>query len=506
MAAGASAGGIVATFLAMLPFTGHFPTRYLATVARAADAENANRNLLYKGWVSDVDIRRMLETHDLAKAGSGIPSLLNGTVLSDVADPAIATVRAALASPNPLPPPRYFANPLQVYLSLTNMRGLPYVVRMVADETMRGYRVKSHADHGRFQIFGAGRGEAEAHSRGSIAVNWPGTAGVPLADGWDRLGDAALATSAFPGGFPSRPFRNPISTYRTRPGIGTAAIEGGSVRLSLDLPNALDDAYDFWCVDGGLLDNEPLEFARESLLGSASLRAKRDAKQADRAILLIDPFPNDLEPFQPFGAGPDLLHCLFSLVPMLREHAAFKPRDLMLALQEDVRSRYLVAPVREDMRAGEGELACGGLAGFAGFVHERLRLHDFQLKRRNCQKFLQDHFTVHVENPIVSGWVDRLRCRPGALDRYHPAKGGPGEPLDRDMAQVIPLVDAVRPEEARMPWPKLDRRTDLGPLTRLIERRADAIVPRHCFATCCAASRSAIVASSSARSGRSRAV
>jgi hypothetical protein len=84
---------------------------------------------------------------------------------------------------------------------------------------------------------------------------------------------------------------------------------------------------------------------------------------------------------------------------------------------------------------------------------------------------------VHVENPIVSGWVDRLRCRPGALDRHHPAKVGPGEPLDRDMVQVIPLMDAVRPEEARMPWPKLDRRNDFGPVTRLIERRAHAIVP-----------------------------
>ena len=476
VAAGASAGGIVATFLAMLPFTGHFPMRDLATVVSAADAENAKRNLLYKGWVSDVDIRRMLETDDLDMAAGCIPSLFNGTVLSDLADAAIATVRAALDSPSQPLPPRYLANPLQVYLSLTNMRGLPYVVCMVADETMRGHRVKSHADYGHFTVFGAGAGEPDAHVRGAIPVNWPGTIGVPDADGWERLRDAALATSAFPGGFPSRAFRNPISTYGARPDIGSAALEGASVRLCLDLPNALDDAYDFWCVDGGLLNNEPLELARAALLGSANSHAPRDARCADRAVLLIDPFPNDLEVLSsPFSSGPDLFDSLFSLIPMLRAHAAFKPHDLLLALQEDVRSRFLIAPVREQARSGEGELACAGLAGFAGFVHARLRLHDFQLGRRNCQKFLQDHFNVHVDNPIVSGWVDRLRREPDLLERYQPKKQD--GTIERDVVQVIPLIDPVRTQVAPIPWPKLDRRNDFEPLTRLIERRANAIVP-----------------------------
>ncbi|MGE5441866.1 MAG: hypothetical protein ACM3Q0_02245, partial [Bacteroidota bacterium] len=56
VAAGASAGGVVASLLAMIPFTGHFPMRDLARVAAPADAENATRNLLYKCWVSDIDL------------------------------------------------------------------------------------------------------------------------------------------------------------------------------------------------------------------------------------------------------------------------------------------------------------------------------------------------------------------------------------------------------------------------------------------------------------------
>jgi hypothetical protein len=475
VAAGASAGGVVASLLAMIPFTGHFPMHDLARVAAPADAENATRNLLYKCWVSDIDLRPMLAIDDLGAQG-GVPSLLNGRVLAGGADSAIATVRAALASGAAMPP-RYLANPLQLYMCLTNMRGLPYEVRMVADEALRGHRVKSHADYGHFAVYGAGVGEPEPFIRGAIPVNWPGTVGAPMANGWQRLCDAALATSAFPGGFPARAFCNPISTYRARPCIGTAAEDGASVSLCLTLPHA-EDAYDFWCVDGGLLDNEPLEFAREALLGSADGHLPRDAKYADRAVLLIDPFPNELElPTSPFGGAPDLLDAVFSLIPMLRAHAAFKPHDLMLAMQDDVRSRFLLAPMREEARAGEGHLACGGLAGFAGFVHERLRLHDFQLGRRNCQKFLQDHFSVHADNPIVRGWVERLRREPGALDQYHPMHSG-GDALDRDMVQVIPLMDSARAEIGLIPWPKLDQKNDFDPLKRLIDRRAEAIVPQ----------------------------
>src|SRR5512144_1808652 len=97
VAAGASAGGVVASLLAMLAFTGHFPMRDLARVAAPADAENATRNLLYKSWVSDIDIRPMLAIDDL-QARNGVPSLLNGGVLAESADSAVATVRAALAS------------------------------------------------------------------------------------------------------------------------------------------------------------------------------------------------------------------------------------------------------------------------------------------------------------------------------------------------------------------------------------------------------------------------
>ena len=45
------------------------------------------------------------------------------------------------------------------------------------------------------------------------------------------------------------------------------------------------------------------------------------------------------------------------------------------------------------------------------------------------------------------------------------------------MVQIIPLLDEARTEIAPIPWPKLDQRIDFDPIKRLINRRAEAIVP-----------------------------
>ncbi|HYN37668.1 MAG TPA: patatin-like phospholipase family protein [Rhodospirillales bacterium] len=479
VAAGTSAGGIVAALLAMLPFTGHYPMRDLATATAAADAENAERNLLYRCWVVETDVHRLLANDDLHEPGARVPSLLNGSGLAQIADEAVADVRAALAFGSP-PPPAFFANPLQLYLCFTNMRGVPYVIRMTADESHRGHLVTCHSDYAHFAVLGAGAAAAGPVPRGAIPVNWPGTAGVPIADGWDSVRDASLATSAFPCGFPARPFRNPLSVYRARDWIGSAAASAGAaLGVEIDLPEPDADTYDFWCVDGGLLNNEPLEYVRSALMADAAPNQADDGRLADRSLLLIDPFPDDGgRSGLPRGDAPDVIDALFALIPVLRAQAAFKPQELMRALDENLRSRYLLSPKRRTTRPEEGDLATGGLAGFAGFVHARLRMHDYQLGRRNCQKFLADHFHVHIDNPIVRGWTGRLSGR-AALEVYHPttrdADGRLGK--RRDLVQIIPLMPAVRAEVPRLPWPKLSWKNDFQPVRALIERRADIVVP-----------------------------
>ena len=476
VAAGTSAGGIVAAFLGMLPFTGHSPITDLAVAPTSADAQNAERNLLYSSWVSAIDLSHMLAVDDIVGGEGGVRSLLNGNVLDDIAERAVQQVRAALPSRRAIP--SYIADPLQLCLCVTNVRGVPYIIRMVADETMRGHRVKNHADHGHFAIFGPD--STAALPAGAIPVNLPGTLGDLAADGWDRLRDAALATAAFPGGFPARPFFNSIEAYRSRPGVGpAAAVDAERLAVTLDLPHGEAPApYHFWCIDGGLINNEPLDHARTVLTGSPKGEQPGDP-QGNWAVLLIDPFPEDTPARDQHERALDLLDSVFALLPILREHAAFKPQDIMLALREDVRSRFLLAPMREIGCTAESYLASDGLVGFAGFVSEQFRMHDFQLGRRNCQKFLRDHFYLPVEHPLVRNWVERLKPFPDLLHRYQPdpSCGRTGDRTPGDLVQVIPLMDSVSQPVQLRPWPTLSQKADIDPLRRLIKKRAQAIVP-----------------------------
>jgi hypothetical protein len=480
-AAGSSAGGIISALTAMIPFTGHHPVRDLCAARYAAAPANAGRNLLYRCWVRDIDVRTLLATGDIRGNAGVVPSLLDGTGITAVADGAVASVRAAIAAGERPAKPAYFANPLQLYLCLTNLRGLPYVIEMVTAGGVRGHRVTCHADVAHFAVLSAGAGEAEPLPAGVHPVNWPRAAGDTRLDGWGCLRDAALATSAFPGGLPARAFSNLPAFYQATPWCGPADCAADAARpvISPDVACAPESPYEFWCVDGGLINNEPVEFARIALAGGRDVHNARDPRQCDRAVLMIDPLPDDEERKDPgMGTAPDMVDALLAMFATLRRQARFNPQEVMLAMHEDVHSRFLVSPLREEKRGSETDLASVGLGGFAGFLHEELRMHDFQLGRRNCQKFLRDHFVVHVENPIVAPWVERARAEGKDLLDRHPRVRRPNGcyAIDRGFVQLVPLLgDAAEPVALR-PWPKLDPRA-IEPVLGLIEKRAAAIIP-----------------------------
>ena len=480
-AAGTSAGGIVAALIGMLPFTGHQPIDDLATATAADQPANADRNLLYRSWVRDIDIRGLLAPGDIDKETGRVPSLLNGEAIVAVADAAIASVRAALQQPLP-PPPRFLANPLQLFLCFTNMQGVPYVIRMTSACGVRGHWVTSHAGCGHFAVFGAGNRPPEERPPGAIVVNSPDTVGFADLDGWGWLRDAALASSAFPGGLPARPFRHKRA-YREGQhwfGPGNLPIPESAVDIAPMLSRAGADSPAFWCVDGGLINNEPLEYARAAINLARGPKRSADAKGADRSMLLIDPFPGDeaafgYDPIDP----PDMLSSVVSLLSILRAHAQFKPDEVLKAIDDDVVTRCLIVPSREDDTGGEAHLASSGLAGFAGFLNQQFRMHDFQLGRQNCQRFLRDHFYLHVDNPIVRPWAERMRGDPDVLARYQPMVAtsyGTCEPGE-EFVQVVPLIGRARTPVVARDWPKVTRNDAIRPLVPLIAARSRAIVP-----------------------------
>src|SRR5690606_602378 len=109
--------------------------------------------------------------------------------------------------------------------------------------------------------------------------------------GWSTLRRASLATGAFPIGLAPRALRRGAVDYRDR---HHPAAPAWPASVAAAIARDGDFPYDFLCVDGGVVDNEPLELTRRVLLGSeqAMARERSEPDRVTHAILLIDPFPN----------------------------------------------------------------------------------------------------------------------------------------------------------------------------------------------------------------------
>jgi hypothetical protein len=127
---------------------------------------------------------------------------------------------------------------------------------------------------------------------------------------------------------------------------------------------------------------------------------------ADRAVVMIDPFPEPPSFATEEKPASDIVNVAAALFPALINQARFKPSERIDAVNPDVFSRFLIAPHRQrrDRPQELYAIACGLLGGFGGFLDEEFRAHDYQLGRRNCQRFLKDVFALPSDNPIIREW------------------------------------------------------------------------------------------------------
>jgi hypothetical protein len=102
------------------------------------------------------------------------------------------------------------------------------------------------------------------------------------------------------------------------------------------------------------------------------------------------------------------------------------------------------------------------LGGFGGFLDEKFRAHDFQLGRRNCQKFLSSIFGLAADHAIV-------KCLK-APDRYQ---------LERNPARyaIVPRLGDALPEVPLPRWPRMSQ-TDFDLLMQRIKGRLSKLAPR----------------------------
>jgi hypothetical protein len=228
-------------------------------------------------------------------------------------------------------------------------------------------------------------------------------------------------------------------------------------------------------VDGGVINNEPFEFARYSLMKDTRTSNPREGAEADCAVVMIEPFPVQPTLAAENAPAPDVLSVAAALLPMLVAQARFKPSELLQAARHDVYSRFLVVPHRK-FRAADGEekdaryaIACGLLSGFGGFLDQEFREHDYQLGRRNCQRFLAEAFALPEDNPIIKAWSDTAKANADCQATTNNTGG-------KRHYRIIPLLGDARDEVVLPPWPQMTEQA-FAELMARINQRVGKLVP-----------------------------
>ncbi|GAB2965725.1 patatin-like phospholipase family protein [Hymenobacter coalescens] len=422
--AGASAGGMCAAL-------------------SAVSAVEGTTHKFHKAWVEDIDIRHLLDPADLKRRARADPkfgfqslqNLLNCDVLDVIA-------RDALTRPTRFRwPPWLPGQHLDFYLTLTNLNGLTYAVTQQGGNDQL---FTDHADRLQFRLLAPHHPPLAPAAVAPDLVLLPSTNGAASTAAWDRLGQAALSTGAFPIALVSRAMKFPNAHFASRWYLGRARPDFvRRVAAPPDDPQQPDGAR-YLFVDGGVTNNEPFEIARRVLAGDLSGRLRNDpnGQRARRALVLIDPFPGAAEPS--FAVLQQELGPLVGrLLATLLNQARFRAEDLVGALDLDVNSRFVVAPVREGTRPPAPALACGPLGAFGGFLSRKFRQHDFELGRRNCQRFLRRWFTLPADNGLFERWTDALKQHPDYVVR-----GTQGEAR----LPIIPLLGASAAEVPAPRW------------------------------------------------------
>src|SRR5260370_6664427 len=305
---GASAGGMTSSICALHAF------RELAHVWPDQPVPPAQKNRLYSSWVSDVSLDALLETSDLenGRDAEGVKSLLCCDVLDRIVANAFDLApgvrhRDCVG--------RGDDRSLRVLVTLTNLRGAPYSFRLFGAQSDETYGMLNHGDYFDYTV-----GMAPAGQGGSCPLDVQNFAQPE----WELFRTTALATGAFPVGLAPRIVKRADTAFYRDP--GTVGYEDSTSKTFLTIPpyggfNAAAP-YAFVSVDGGVVDNAPVELARRYLAG-ATLHNERDGDKADKAVLLVAPFPNFVQT-PPEDVELSLIHVVMRLWAALFDQCRFK--------------------------------------------------------------------------------------------------------------------------------------------------------------------------------------
>lgn len=406
---GASAGGmtaVITTAAVQKDFPHVNQQNYLSGINKD--------NPLFDSWVNLTEdkksdmMNQMLSIDDIIDAKSINPekevrSIFNSLFIEKIAQRTLDSIVK-----DPHTKRKYIADNLELFTTITNLRGFNYELQFITALGPREDRMTMHKDLVHFQLNPIGT----YNNDGKIPVHFSTPEGLNR----KLLIDAAISTGAFPVGLAPRALVREAKYINDNP----------LLKITHGKNNLVDPTKDYntVCVDGGVINNEPYDLTETLLMNRrkaeiekekdlATANAYEPAKSAstfDTTILMIDPFPNyDESPADYF----DLQAIKFATTQLLgamRQQLMVKSDLLEKAYDDFNYSRFMIAPIRTTGgKTQKDSIACGALGGFGGFFNRDFRVHDFMLGRRNCQRFIQQYFCVSesANNPIIQyGYED----------------------------------------------------------------------------------------------------
>lgn len=453
---GASAGGMCAA-ISLILLQDQFEH-----IAETSQTNTSNR--FFESWVNRIDISELLKTGDLEKDHTSVVSLLDSSIIEAIAAYAIERGRP-LSSPRP-----YLSPQLTLFLSLTNLRGVPYSLNQVAPDSIE-QTAMFFGDRIRFEV--SADATSPLRSPAAHRINLVATAGD---QGWQMLRTAAMATGAFP------IFLAPRSLLRDQKEFNpplweslTSKAEGAPPPISPTFPPSLSDPFTTLDVDGGVTNNDPYNYARDFLaslepaISDGTLPGVAD--KVDRAVLTIAPFPTEDTYPATFDTAKrsSILWTLPRLFTALIAQSRFFGESLSKVMAGTSFSHFIVAPSDDELLQkykSQGlermppALQCAALGAFGGFFERGFRAHDFLLGRRNCQKFLKDYLVLPSDNPVIqAGLPTDDTARQDILRLFgRPAPAGQGAgtwlplvPLCRnDVTAAIPPIPRFKMTQQKL--------------------------------------------------------
>jgi hypothetical protein len=423
---GASAGGMCAAIAAVM-VQGSF--QHIRNPEDPTVKGTSNR--FYESWVNTIDIEPLLHDDDL-EDGKPVVSLLDSTIIDEIADYAIAPT-VAMKRP-------YISDSLTLFLSLTNVRGVPFLMSGDAAGSAEE-EIAYCADRLQFETV---RGTNVPLSALAKPLPIGSNAGA-----WPLLKEAAKATGAFPLFLAPRRLDRSVMDYLNSPWESVASTEPASIPPHWPLHS--DETYSTLNVDGGLTDNDPFQLAHDFLAShnplakvneqTGDLENPRSSEEANCAVLTVAPFPSQdsYDPNYAFDKNSSIFGMLPNLFTVLIAQSRFLGESLAAVMSGTSYSRFVLAP-SDANNPGLNALQCGLLSAFGGFFERGFRAHDYQLGRRNCQKFLRDYFRLSTVNPIIVSGLNKLSVanRASVMTEFDPHNHG--------TIPIIPLCGTALPE------------------------------------------------------------